>query len=292
MSVKDENNNVIKYGYDGFLRLNGYNLPENNAGGYGTVAWVMDSRGNKTMTVKRKKDGSAPIYTYATYTETCTNLATCNKPITTTDANNNVTNYYYNANGTLDYVQAPVPTTNAVRPEVHFSYVASQAWFKNAAGSVVASPDTVTMPSGATTCVAGAWPCSAANQVVTSLAYYNGPTATNLLLQSTTTASGTGAPSATTSYAYDAIGNPTTVTDPNLAATTSTYNANRELTSVVGPDPDGAGPRQRRAINQHYAATGLIDSKTIAQSTPAAPSPRCNICSPPMIRPTARRLTA
>lgn len=259
ISVTDENNNKITYGYDGFSRLNGYYLPEATTA-YGSVAWIMDSRGNTTQMIRRKKDGTAPIYTYATYPGTCTTLTTCNKPITSTDANGNITNYYYNPDGSPDYIQTPVPTAGAARPEVHYAYAPKQAWFKDASGNVVASADAVTMLTGASTCATGTWPCAASNQVVTSFSYYGGPTATNLLIQSITTASGTGTPSSTTSYAYDSIGNRTTDTDPNLAATTSTYNANRELTSVTGPDPDGPGPRLRRSKVQHYAATGLIDS--------------------------------
>ncbi|WP_081477078.1 RHS repeat domain-containing protein [Sphingomonas sp. PAMC 26605] len=261
-SLTDENNHTIRYGFDQYLRLSGYYLPENTTN-FGTVAWVMDNRGNETQIIKRQKDGSGPLSSYATFPTTCTNLATCNKPITTTDANGAVTNYYYNANGTLDYVQAPAPVPGAARPEVHYGYGSVQAWVKNASGSVVASPDTVTVPTSATTCITGAWPCAAANQRVTTFAYNAGPSANNGLLQSTTVASGTGSPSGTTSYAYDPIGNTSTVIGPDLIATTNGYDADRNLTSVVSADPDGTGPLQQRAVNLHYAATGLLDTKAV-----------------------------
>uniref|UniRef100_UPI0035CBF949 RHS repeat-associated core domain-containing protein n=1 Tax=uncultured Sphingomonas sp. TaxID=158754 RepID=UPI0035CBF949 len=262
VSLTDENNHKITYGYDGFSRLSGYNLPENTSS-FGTTAWTMDNRGNEQQIIKRQKDGSGPISSSASYPTTCTNLTTCNQPITTTDANGAVTNYYYNANGTLDYVQAPAPVAGGARPEVHYAYGSVQAWVKNASGSVVASPDTVTVPTGITTCITGAWPCAAANQRVISFAYNAGPSANNGLLKSTTVASGTGSPSSTTSYAYDSIGNTSTVTGPDLVATTNVYDADRNPTSVVSADPDGTGPLLRRAANLHYAATGLLDTKAV-----------------------------
>ncbi|WCT74542.1 hypothetical protein PQ455_04740 [Sphingomonas naphthae] len=64
-------------------------------------------------------------------------------------------------------------------------------------------------------------------------------------------------PSVTT-YGYDIYGNVTVVTDPLNNVTRSYYNAARQPTMVVGPDPDGAGPLRRRAVQIGYNADGTV----------------------------------
>jgi YD repeat-containing protein len=65
----------------------------------------------------------------------------------------------------------------------------------------------------------------------------------NLAPSSVTTAAGDGSISSTVSYSYDGYGNLATSTNPLGRVTTYVYDADRELTGVVGPDPDGSGPR-------------------------------------------------
>jgi len=264
-SVTDENGITSTYTYDANGRLKTAVQPEGNY-----VTYNYDARGNLTSSVATPKSGSglSTITTSASYPASCTVAATCNKPTTTTDAAGKVTNYFYNSNGTLDYVQAPAPSGGAARPEVHYSYGNVQAWLKNAAGSIVVSPDVVSVPTGTTACITGAWGCAAANQVVTQIGYYGGPSATNLLVQSTTVKSGSGSPSSTTSYAYDMIGNVTSTTDPVSNVTTSAYAADRQLLYVMSPSIDGSPTSRRREILLHYNGDGLVDSKSYASVFP------------------------
>jgi RHS repeat-associated protein len=264
-SITDENGKTTVYTYDGTGRLKTVTAPEGN---YATYNY--DGRGNPTSTVATPKSGSglATVTTSATYAATCTNVATCNKPVTSTDAASKVTNYYYNSNGTPDYVQAPAPVGGAARPEVHYSYVSVSAWLKNAAGSVVVSSDAMTLPIGTTSCITGAWPCSTANQAVTDFDYYGGPSATNTSLQSTTVRSGSGSPTATTSYTYDHIGNLTATTDPLSNVTSMSYAADRQLLSLMSPSIDGSPTSRRRIMLLHYNSDGLIDSRSLGTVNP------------------------
>jgi YD repeat-containing protein len=235
------------------------------------TTYAYDGRGNLTSTVTTPKSGSGlgTLTTSASYPASCTAAATCNKPDSTTDTAGKVINYHYNSNGTLDYVQSPAPTSGAARPEVHYGYGNVQAWLKNGSGSVVVQPDVVSVPTGTTTCVTGAWPCSAANQVVTALAYYGGPSATNFALQSTTVKSGSGSPSATTSYGYDNIGNVTSVTDPMNNVTPYYYDADRLSLGYRSPSLDGSSTSIRPAVVIHYNSDGLRDSISYGSVAPA-----------------------
>jgi RHS repeat-associated protein len=66
----------------------------------------------------------------------------------------------------------------------------------------------------------------------------------------------------TTTYTYDDAGNELTVTDANNNTTTNAYNAANQLTSVTGPDPDGAGPLVSPVTTQGYDAAGNRTSVT------------------------------
>jgi len=266
-SITDENRYTSTFTYDTNGRLKTAVHPEGNF-----LTYTYDSRGNLTSTVATAKSGSGlgTLTTSATYPSTFVNAATYNKPTTTTDTAGNVTNYYYNSNGTLDYVQAPAPTTGAARPEVHYGYtVPLQAWFKDSTGTVTNSGhDAVTLPTTTTTCVTGAWPCSTANQVVTELDYYGGPSATNLLVQYSTVKSGTGSPSSTTTYAYDNIGNVTSVTDPVNNVTPFFYAADRQSLGYRSPSLDGLTTSIRPAVVIHYNGDGLRDSTSYGSYDP------------------------
>jgi len=265
-SITDENGYTSTFTYypDGHLKT--AVLPEGNF-----LTYTYDGRGNLTSTVATAKSGSGlgTLSTSAVFPATCANAATCNKPTTTTDIAGKVTNYYYNSNGTLDYVQAPAPTTGAARPEVHYSYGTAQAWLKNSSGSVVLAPDPVTFLTGTTTCVSGAWGCATANQIVTQINYIGGPSATNMLVGSTVVKSGAGSPSSTTTYAYDNIGNLTSVTDPVGNVTPFYYAADRQSLGYRSPSLDGSSTSIRPAVVIHYNGDSLPDSTSYGSVDPS-----------------------
>ena len=59
-----------------------------------------------------------------------------------------------------------------------------------------------------------------------------------------------------TSYSYDPVGNETAVTDPLGRVTSYAYDADNELTTMIAPDPDGAGPLTSPVTVYAYDAVG------------------------------------
>lgn len=120
------------------------------------VTYAYDARGNVTSTTHIAKSGSglANIVTSAVYPASCTsaNQRICNKPTSTTDARGKVTNYDWNAsNGGLNWVKAPADA-GGVRPETRITYANRQAYYKNSAGSIVASGVNVALPTEVASC--------------------------------------------------------------------------------------------------------------------------------------------
>ena len=153
---------------------------------------------------------------------------------------------------------------------MHYGYGTVQAWYKDSTGTVTnTGHDAVTLPTTTTTCVTGAWPCSTANQIVTQLDYYGGPSATNLFVQYSTVKSGSGSPSSTNTYFYDNIGNVTSVTDPVGNTTPFYYAADRQSLGYRSPSLDGLPNSIRPAVVIHYNGDGLRDSTSYGSVDPS-----------------------
>lgn len=254
---RDENGNNIHYDYDTRGRLLTVTAPEGNKVTYNRGAWD-----NVSSIVLTAKDGSTTQTIYqATYPYSCSTPVMCNRPVTTTDAANNVTNYNWNPNGTLDYVQ--LPAMNGVRPEQHFTYGTFQASLKTAGGGTIAG-DPMTALIAMATCRTMAWPCPASDQVVTSFAYQAG----NGWIAQKTIAAGDGSVSATTAFGYDNSGNKVTEDGPlpgNADTTRTFYNAARQVIQVTSADPDGGGPLKNRATQYQFGTDGQVIQ--VAQGT-------------------------
>jgi RHS repeat-associated protein len=258
-SIKDELDRTTTYSYDSLLRLKRITQPEGNY-----TEYSYDSRGNVTQTKVVAKPGSGlpDIVTSATYGP-CTNLLICNKPITTTDARNQVTNYSYDpATGQLLTVTGPAPS-GTIRPETRYTYTPLQAYTRNSAGSIVASGQPLSLVTGISTCRTSASCAGGADETKTIIDY--GPqtagTPNNLLPVSTTARNGTGTLSATTSYGYDFVGNRISIDGP-LDGTADTmrlrFDSARRMIGVVAPDPDGGGALKLRARRLTYNANGQV----------------------------------
>jgi RHS repeat-associated protein len=272
LTITDENGHVTTFTHDNYGNVLTRAF-DGSGSNYETYSY--DARSNVTALTRTAKSGSglATISRLASYPTDCTasgiTAATCNKPVTVTDEAGQVSNYYWNANGTPDYVQAPAPSSGAARPETHYTYTTGQARVKNASGILAAQGDTIALPTGSITCTTGAYgSCSTANQIVTQIAYPTGSGASNLAVQGTTVRSGDSLTSATTNLAYDNIGNVTSVTDPVGNVTTTTYAADRQPLLVVGPSLDGSSTSVRRAALYHYNAQGLRDSTSTGSYDP------------------------
>lgn len=272
-SVTDPLGHATTMTYDSSGRLTrvvkpeGHTTPESDY-----VNTTYDTRGNITESriVAKLGSGVSDIVTSATYASTCSNPITCNRPITTTNARGDVTDYGFDSTtGQLTSVTLPAPTTGATRPQARYSYTSLQAYFKNSGGSLVASGEPVTRLTGISTCQTGS-SCTGgvADEVVTSVNY--GPQTTgvgnNLLAVSVSQGAGDNSLTATTAFGYDDIGNLTSVDGP-LSGTADTktfrYDADRERVGIISPDPDGARSMKRRAVRTTYNAHGIATESEI-----------------------------
>ncbi len=208
VQIHDERNNVVKAidplgrtslaAYDDLGRKASETTPE-----LGVVAYVHDVRGNITATTKTPKPGSTlpVLVSSATYVDgatilpwACANLATCNQPLTETDARNAVTNYTWNANGSLAQVLAPADSAGA-RPQTDLSYLS----FTGSDGA------NFTLLGGKTEKISA----SPSKSTTTSYTYDS----TNHYVLKTATVDSGGA-NVRTCFQFDAIGRLTAVTNP------------------------------------------------------------------------------
>jgi RHS repeat-associated protein len=282
--VGDYVTNLLASYRDELLRLTSYQYDSNgratrvtaNDGSY--TSYTYDARGNVTEVRQVAKPGSglADIVTSSTFDPTCGNPKTCNQPLTTTDARGKTTDYTYDSgHGGVLTVTQPAATTGAVRPQVRYGYSGVQAYFKDPAGSVVASGVTTQLLTSVSACRTTASCAGSSDEVKDTIDY--GPqssgTANNLLPASTARGSGDGVLTATTAMGYDNIGNQVTTDGPlsgTADVTRTRYDAGRRVVGVAGPDPDGGGALKHRAQRITYnpsdqvtmIETGTVNSQS------------------------------
>lgn len=234
--------------------------PEGN-----TVEYEYDARGNQTKATATAKSGSGltAIVTEVTYLAsdvtqtwrcaTGTPAVKCNKPVTTKDANGNITDYEYDdTHGGVTKVKLPAATGGGTRPETRYGYTTTYyAQYKNSGGTVVNFATPVTRITRIGACQTGASCTDAADEAKTVITYGTA----NVLPTSMASGSGNGTLTATTSITYDYFGNTQTVDGP-LSGTADMkryyYDALRRGVGIVGPDPDGAGALKYRAQKLTY----------------------------------------
>ena len=259
LSITDELSRVTSFQYDSFGRLTRITQPEGN-----TVQYTYDARGNVTETRNVAKAGSglADIVGTASFDATCANMKTCNQPNSATDPLGHTTDYTYDGtHGGVLTVTRPAPATGAVRPQVRYGYTALSAYYKNSSGTIVAAPSPVYKLTSISACQTGASCAGTADEVKSTLTYGSSGVANNLYVTSSASGAGDGSLSATQSATYDNVGNLLTVDGP-LPGTADTsgfqYDADRQLTVAIGPDPDGAGALNRRARRFTYDGNGNV----------------------------------
>ncbi|GAA0622621.1 hypothetical protein GCM10009422_18240 [Brevundimonas kwangchunensis] len=83
------------------------------------VEYSYDGRGNVTQTKTIPYGSGSPIVETATYNATCANPVICNRPLTTTDARGNVTDYVWDpVHGGPSTITLPAAGAGGVRPEL------------------------------------------------------------------------------------------------------------------------------------------------------------------------------
>ena len=211
--------------------------------GGGETEWEYDNSGNLTKTtVKASPANPAPnIVTSAQYPTTNCTPKTCNKPISTTDARGNVTDYEYDPNhGGVLTVTAPGPAAGQPRPQTRFSY-------SSVAGATVLT--------GVSSCRTTTSCAGTADETKVTLGYGSN----GLLATSRTVQSGDGAISSTITNTYDAFGNLVQEDGPLAGADDTvlrSYDRAGKLVGEIAADPDGAGSSVRLARRQSYNADG------------------------------------
>ena len=266
-SDTDGLSHTTSYTYDSFGRVLTVTNPEGDQ-----VQLAYDSqtagvtRGNVVTVTRVAKSGSglSNIVTSASFDSSCTYPVKCNQPNSTTDANSNVTSYTYDTTyGVPLTVTPPAPTSGAVQPQTRFSYTSLYAYYKNSGGTIVAAPTPVYLNTGISQCqteAAGTCP-GTSDEAKTTIAYGTTSVANNLLPTSVSKGAGDGSLTATSSITYDPIGNPAATVGPLGSAQTTVYlfDADREPTGVIGPDPDGAGPLHFPATRITYGSPAGLD---------------------------------
>ncbi len=249
ISDKDALNRTTSFEYDSNQRVTKITEPYTTS-----TEYTYDSRGNVTQIKQNPKAGSSnvSIITTASYPATCTNSKTCNKPIWTKDARGKQTDYTYSGtHGGVLTVTGPAPSSGATRPQIRYTYAQRIAKAKNSAGTLVnLSP--VWRMTAASTCGVG----SSCNGTASETDIFQSYSVRNLMPYFRTTRSGDLSIVSITKSWQDWYGNPEYVDGP-LAGTDDRvfyrYDNSRRLLGMIGPDPDGTGPRLRQAVRYTYS---------------------------------------
>lgn len=248
---------IRKFDYDAYGRLEEIENPEGDKTNY-----LYDIYGNITSTTVTAKGGGATFTSSAVY-DLCSNAVTCDSPSSTTDRFNRTTNYEWDTtHGGLLKVQLPAPSPGTDRPETRYTYAPLNAYFYSPSGSIVpGGPITLLTEVSACPSGVGASCVGGPSERRSTINYPSAGGLTNLLPYSTTARSGDGSIIATTTMSYTPSGDVASVTGP-LGGSTMVeylYDGNRQVTGIIGPDPDGGGPLLNRAQRLTYNSRGLVE---------------------------------
>jgi RHS repeat-associated protein len=255
ISVTNATANTTTYLYDINRRRTRETRPE---GDY--TNWTYDARGNviEERHVAKPGSGLADIVSTASFDASCASPAKCNKPNYMIDAKGNRTDFTYDpTHGGVTRVQMPAATAGGPRPEVNYVYSTLYAQVRNASGVLVNVADPQYRVTQITSCATAATCPGSANETRVTFAYAT----PNLLPTSVTAAAGNGSVSATTAFTYDGADNVKTIDGPLPGGDdtlTYFYDAQNRRRGAIGPDPDGAGSRQRAAERYTFDAESRV----------------------------------
>ncbi len=144
----------------------------------------------------------------------------CNKPLTATDANGNITDYTYDQ-ATGNVLTETAPAVNGVRAQTRYTYAQRYAWVKNASGGYTQGTAPVWVLTQTSLCksgaVSGGGCATAGDEVRTTYDYGPDSGPNNLLLRGVVNDAAGAA--LRTCYAYDAQGNKLSETKPRAGLT-------------------------------------------------------------------------
>ncbi|MEH3098720.1 RHS repeat domain-containing protein [Sphingomonas adhaesiva] len=242
VSFKDKSGLITLSQFDSFGRKTRITSPE---GSYKTFEY--DARGNTVRVSFYPKAGSQlpTLQNISSFPISCDNDF-CNQPLSENDSNGNQTQFFYRVDGRLERTLAPA-NLSGTRSETRYSYttVAGATWVNQISKCLTSE-----------SCV------GSAGERRTSFAYDTSGNATSVITSAGAT------PVSTVSYGYDSVGNQVSVTDPLGAQTKIFYNAARQITGMISPDPDGIGPLRNRGVDYHYDAAGRVDLVQVGSVNP------------------------
>lgn len=238
-SITDWDGKTTEYSYDASKRVTRITAPEGNF-----TEYTLDARGNPLQTVMGPKPqvGGQSIVTSASYPVSCTNVVTCNKPTSVTDARGGTTNFEYDPlHGGPTVISAPPSNGGTVRPQTRIGY-----------GSVAGTsfPVSVSICRSATSCT------GTADEQVAAIGYDSKGN-----LTSQTTGGGDGSISFTQTAAYNPRGDLVSVDGPLAGAADTTYfryDGARRQVGIITADPDAGGGLPHRAQRVTYDPAGRV----------------------------------
>lgn len=230
----------------------------------GYIGYTYNSGGNITEQVQVSRDGVTTAKISSTFN--CLTSTDCSKPATTTDLSGRVTNYTYDTR-TFKLASVKRPSARGlkdeVQPETRMIYRWLQPRVKDASNNLTYGTQS-SLLVGTSSCLTMQSCAGTADELITSfdrgVADDNtspGPNALNII--AVTTSRGDGSQAKTIRFSYDKVGNVVSSTDVNGGVSIASYDANRAITQLTLPDPDGSDELRNPIIQVHYDAAGRID---------------------------------
>lgn len=229
-----------------------------------------DGRGNVISSTIYPEPGSdiQPIIVSAGYDAVCNSSAKCNKPNWIVDQRGGRTDYVYDSQTGLTISVTSPPDETGVRPVVVNQYGLIATYGRSSDGTL-AQVGSIWRPTAQFSCqrTAGAIDFAGMNSTLTcaggagDLVTVTTSYAGSKNALPTSVVRTAGGVSLAQTVTYDSVGNVLTVDGPLAGAADTVrnyYDAMRQLTGVIGPDPDGSGPASRSATRTTYDSDGRV----------------------------------
>ena len=218
------------------------------------------------------------IIARATYSCIPATARYCNKPLTQTDPNGNVSEFTYAPeHGGVLTETGPAPTPGAPRPQTRHIYAQRTAWISNGTGGWTQAASPVWLRVASSSCRTSAAtgnpasPCATAGDEVRTELDYGPDAGPNNLLPRGQAVSADGV-TLRTCYAYDALGRRIAEAQPNASLAScpaalaggapftsyTRYDAAGRMAGSISADPDGAGPLPLLAVRHSYDLAGRL----------------------------------
>ena len=275
IQFQDELSHRTTYGYNSFGEISyitypgatdidfSTQIPSGTSSGK-VISYDYDDRGNLFRVTQTPAgagtDSSQNLISTASYSPTCGNIKTCNKPLSITDPRSATTTYTYDPNhgGMLTETK---PSVNGVQAQTRYSYQQFTPYIVASGGGLVAQPP-VWRLVGTSTCetMTPATCVGTSDELRTTIVYGTN----NVLPVSKTIGLGDGSNQMTTTFTYDRYGNVIVEDGPRPGTDDASYyfyDAKRRRTGAIGPDPDGSsGPLPRQVTRTTYGVDDQIEA--------------------------------